>query len=309
VSAKVPKEIEIEKHQSDEIYSVAFSPGSEFLVDACQDKSIKVWRIAETLKVVQGVSFTSPVKCVAFSPDGRIMASGVQSGYIYLFKMSEGKWISYNNNLNMTHVGDVYDVVFSYDNKTLASASADRKVKLWDVEKKNLKKNLKGTLEGHRQDIICVCFSLDNKTLASASYDETVKLWDVSGDTPKEKSTLTQSYSFVRTMAFSPDGNTLALGTTGNAVKLFDVSGDTPELKGTLSVVARESLFVKFSPDGKTITVGSADNKGWALSMFKNSDPIKLARDPKLWPLLKNLPEDIVGIVVGKDPDLYYTPW
>ena len=49
----------------------------------------------------------------------------------------------------------------------------------------------KCTLRGHSGGVWSVAFSPDNKTLASGSSDNTVKLWDVSGDTPKEKGTLT----------------------------------------------------------------------------------------------------------------------
>jgi WD40 repeat protein len=65
-------------------------------------------------------------------------------------------------------------VAFSPDGKTLASASWDRTVKLWDAGSGAVLQ----TLEGHSSEVTAVAFSPDGKMLASASWDGTVKLWD-----------------------------------------------------------------------------------------------------------------------------------
>jgi WD40 repeat protein len=71
------------------------------------------------------------------------------------------------------HADYVSDVAFSPDNKTLASGSADKAVKLWDVP---TRQEL-ATLKGHDDEVTSVAFSPDGKTLASGSVDKTVKLW------------------------------------------------------------------------------------------------------------------------------------
>jgi WD40 repeat protein len=68
----------------------------------------------------------------------------------------------------------VYGVAFSPDGRTLASASADRTVSLWDVEHRRLL----GRLAEHTAGVIGVAFSPDGRTLASASADRTVILWN-----------------------------------------------------------------------------------------------------------------------------------
>src|SRR5262249_18086016 len=76
------------------------------------------------------------------------------------------------------HKYSVTSVAFSPDGRTLASASADQTVKLWDVQSR---KEIK-TLEGHKDYVLSVAFSPDGRTLASASGDRTVRLWTGASD-------------------------------------------------------------------------------------------------------------------------------
>jgi WD40 repeat protein len=71
----------------------------------------------------------------------------------------------------------VYSVAFSRDSKSLASASWDNTVKLWDAATGKST----ATLMGHTSWASSVAFSPDGKTLASASDDKTVRIWDLSG--------------------------------------------------------------------------------------------------------------------------------
>src|SRR5436305_5419890 len=82
------------------------------------------------------------------------------------------------------HTGWVGAVAFSPDGKTLATASADKTVKLWDVDTGQVK----ATLTGHTDCVCAVAFAADGRTLATGSFDKTAKLWDVT--TQKVRHTL-----------------------------------------------------------------------------------------------------------------------
>jgi WD40 repeat protein len=117
---------------------------------------------------------TAPIMGVAFSPDGKALASGSYDQTIKLWDVTSGK----NTATLKDHTGVVWSVAFSPDGKTLASGTEDEKIKLWDLTSH---KNTT-TLKGHPvspHPVIPVAFSPDGKTLASGSEDRKIRLWDV----------------------------------------------------------------------------------------------------------------------------------
>jgi WD40 repeat protein len=162
------------------------------------------------------------------------------------------------------HNALVRRVSFSPDGKTLASASIDGIVKLWNLEGKELQ-----TLKGHDDQVYSVSFSPDSKTFASASADQTIKLWNRQG---KLLQKLRGHGAAVTRVVFSPDGKTIASASADKTVKLWNLEGrELQTFRHNGSV-----RNISFSPDGKTLTSASADKtvkvwnlKGRELQTFK----------------------------------------
>lgn len=188
------------------------------LNDRCCIKTINLWdpESGQLLRTLPGHS--NGVSSLAFSPDGRTLASGSPDNAIAVWDPKSGQLLRTLNASNGSSLKSTYSVAFSPDGRTLAAGSDDKTIKLWDVSSGQLLR----TLAGGGDIIYSVAFSPDGRTLASGSDDKTIKLWDpVSGQLFR---TLADHGEVIYAVAFSPDGRTLASGSGDNTIKLWDVA-------------------------------------------------------------------------------------
>ncbi|MFN0217004.1 MAG: WD40 repeat domain-containing protein, partial [Saprospiraceae bacterium] len=153
------------------------------------------------------------VLSVAFSPDGKKLATGSEDNTAKIWDLESGKALTTLEG----HTFGVLSVAFSPDGKILATGSGDKTAKIWDLESGKALT----TLESHTEAVSSVAFSPDGKRLATGSHDKTAKIWDL--ESGKALTTL-QGHSYaVLSVAFSPDGKKLATGSVDNTAKIWDL--------------------------------------------------------------------------------------
>ncbi|MBW4449081.1 MAG: caspase family protein [Spirirestis rafaelensis WJT71-NPBG6] len=174
---------------------------------------------------------------------------------------SLGHALSNTQELNrlQKHSKAVISVKFSPDGQTIASASDDQTVNLWQRDGKLLR-----TLPGHQGTVRDISFSPDGKMIASASFDHTVKLWRTSDGTLIK--TINAHDAEVYSISWSADGQMIASGSADKTIKIWRVSDS--QLLRTLSGHNGDVNSLSFSPDSQTIASGSADNtiKIWRIN-------------------------------------------
>ncbi|WP_406270826.1 caspase family protein [Streptomyces sp. NBC_00191] len=203
---------------------------------------------------------STQVFSVAFSPDGKLLASSSNDNTVRLWDVATRKQLG---NPLTGHTDSARSVAFSPDGKLLASSSDDKTVRLWDVA---TRKQLGNPLTGHTGSAWSVAFSPDGKLLASGSADETVRLWDVATRKQLERDFNDYSHA-VAPIAFSPGRKLLASGNNQGKVRLWDVA--TYELVGTLACDTGTVWSVAFSPDGKLLASGGATARLWDVATRK----------------------------------------
>jgi WD40 repeat protein/energy-coupling factor transporter ATP-binding protein EcfA2 len=252
------KELMTLREHTDKVLSVAFSSDGRRLATGGDDQTAKVWdagtgKVLVTLQLakrrnVDETGFKAKVESVAFSPDGRRLATGSDDKTATIWDTKTGEDLITLHG----HENRIESVAFSPDGRHLATASWDNTAKIWDVETGQMLM----TLRGSETQVESVAFSPDGRRLATGNDNKTAKIWDA--ETGGEELMTLREGQWITSLVFSPDGRRLATGSDDNTAKIWDaVTGkELITLRGHTNWV----FAVAFSPDGRRLATASYDN-------------------------------------------------
>jgi WD40 repeat protein len=225
-------------------------------------------------KIVVQTGHAEYVRSVAFSPDGKLFASGSNDNTVKIWDVASRRELR-----TLTgHTDHVLAIRFSRHGSLLASLGYDKTVRVWDV----MSGEARATINVENGTFSAICFSADGKSVLTANGtdsggggDHLIRIWDLA--TGKSSRTLDPG-EVMTALSLSRDGFTLAMGGQGGAVKLWDMSAGKE--RATLTGHTDEIQSIDLSPDGRMLASGSKDGTarlwdpatGKALSVLKHRD-------------------------------------
>ncbi|NJN86132.1 MAG: hypothetical protein HC881_07200 [Leptolyngbyaceae cyanobacterium SL_7_1] len=268
-----------------QVLTVGFNPDGTVLATGDVNHDIHLWQVADSKLLMSFRVEEGWVWSVAFSPDGRWLASSANRT-VHLWDVQTGACVRTFNDYS----DRVFAVAFSPDGQLLATGSEDHLVRVWQVRTGELLH----TLEGHTDEVRSIAFSpMGRRTrtanadwlLASGSYDGTVRLWNATQGTCL--SVLAAHRDWIWAIALSPDGHTLASASQDATVKLWQI--ETGECSQILNH-PHPVRAVSFSPNGRLLASGSGigslsdcDNHTIRLWNYHSGDCLKVLSGHTSW--------------------------
>jgi WD40 repeat protein len=232
------------------LHGVDFSPNSKLLA-FIDDRVVRLWDLAARQTVAILPAQARGLNGLAFSPDGKVLASGSVDGTIRLWEIATQRNVARLKGPD----APVTAVAFSPDGRRLAASSEDLTIRLWDT----LTKQEQSVLRGHAAVILDLVFSPDGTMLATASADRTAKLWKAAPRGEADMLVLQRPAAGPLSVALSPDGRHLASGGPEKGLKLWDVTAQRGA--GTFLGQTGQNPVMVFSRDGKVLACGSGDGR------------------------------------------------
>ncbi len=199
---------------------------------------------------------TGPVTVVAYSSDGRWLATGSEDMTIEIWDLHASGPSAQPITLTSNDT-EIEVMGFSPDGHWLAAGGDNNHALLWNLADLNAPPFI---LSGHNGSILSLAFSPDAHWLATGSADETIRLWNLQNQDPAQNPlVLTGHQGDITALAFDPRGQWLASGSLDATARLWKMA-DSGATSIVLEGHSRNISALAFSPDGHWLATGSYDD-------------------------------------------------
>jgi RNA polymerase sigma factor (sigma-70 family) len=230
--------------QALELACLAFSPDGKTLaagsVSGDAVGELRLWEVSSRRELHCFRGHRGNVLGVAFSPDGRLLASAGFDKTLRVWEVDTAKEVRRLDAPSLLH-----KVAFTPNGKTLVAQGPEHVLRFWDLGGKEA-----FAFEAHRQGVIGATYSADGKRLLSRSQDE-VRLWDTAAQRQLARFNVVSHGGWAVTAFFDSTGTALAGGTIGGRLRLYEVATG----KEVAALQKGSYLSCQASPDGKTLAV------------------------------------------------------
>ncbi len=282
VNQTLPQTLGVHRGQ---INGLAFSPDGKLLASVSED-GLRLWDMTAAGRPMPTPALPEAQEgaySVAFSPDGRGLALGSDTGQVRRIEFTASGWQGGNSvDIGPDEGRLVRAVAFSPDGAWLAAGAEKGLVALW-----NLTTGDRVVSKLHNDQVTAIAFSPDSRRLASTSRDRSVRLWDVASRSPVASPLIGHS-DWVTGVAFSPDGERLVTtGADGKTILWRTEPG--ARLAQPLTGLGDEGWTVDVSPAGDRIAAAGSDGNavlwnlaaGQVITLTGNGSSIRsIAFDP-----------------------------
>jgi serine/threonine protein kinase len=240
--------------EGDKLFTVAFGGDGKWLALGGQDNQAVVWDMVNLEQHPLAPKHDGAVNVLAFRPKSAMLASGSHDGRVRTWDLSRNF-----NNLGRWDADrfEVDALAFAPDGRGLATAGADRGIRLWVFEGGKLAPAPK--LDGHDGPVLSLAYDPSGKFLASGGRDKGIRLWDATGKRTTAMETWNEHLGEVLALAYSPDGSVLASGGKDNTVVLGRMDGRERRESTRLLQHTDAVTSLAFSADGTALFSAGLD--------------------------------------------------